>query len=239
MPGKLYLIPSLLGDSAPEEVLPQSVFRVIDRVDHYIAENIRSARRFLIKAGSKVKIDDIKFYELNKYTPDKDLAAFLGPAAAGSEMGLLSEAGVPCIADPGAKITAIAHRMGIRVVPLAGPSSIILALMASGMNGQAFIFHGYLPVKKNERIQAIKKIERDSKNNGQSQIFMETPYRNISMLEDLVRVCDPATLLCIACDITLESEFIRTREISGWAKKKPDIHKRPAIFIMQGYSSLT
>jgi 16S rRNA (cytidine1402-2'-O)-methyltransferase len=239
MPGKLYLIPSLLGDSAPEEVLPQSVFRVINRVDHYIAENVRSARRFLIKAGSKVKIDDIKFYELNKYTPDTDLAGFLEPAAAGSEMGLLSEAGVPCIADPGAKITAIAHRMGIRVVPLAGPSSVILALMASGMNGQSFIFHGYLPVKQNERIQAIKRIERDSKSNGQSQIFMETPYRNISMLEDLVKVCDPATLLCIACDITLESEFILTREISGWAKKKPDIHKRPAIFILQGYSSLT
>ena len=239
MPGKLYLIPSLLGDSAPEEVLPQSVFRVVNRVDHYIAENIRSARRFLKKAGSVIKIDDIRFYELNKYTPDKDLAGFLGPAAAGRDTGLLSEAGMPCIADPGSKITAIAHRMGIRVVPLTGPSSIVLALMASGLNGQSFAFHGYLPVKRNERIQAIKRIERDSIIKRQSQIFMETPYRNINMLEYLTIVCNPATQLCIACDITLESEFISTREISGWTKKKPDIQKRPAIFILQGYSPFT
>jgi 16S rRNA (cytidine1402-2'-O)-methyltransferase len=237
MPGKLYLIPSLLGDSAPEEVLPQAVFEIIKRIDCYIAEDIRTARRFLKKAVTKVEIDNLRFFELNKYTPDEDLAGYLQPAVAGKDMGLLSDAGAPCIADPGSKITMLAHRTGIPVVPLVGPTSIMLALMASGLNGQFFTFHGYLPVKKAERIKAIKRIEKESINKRQSQIFMETPYRNAAMLEDLTRVCNPSTLLCVACDITLGSEFISTREIADWAKKKPDIHKRPAIFILQGYSS--
>jgi 16S rRNA (cytidine1402-2'-O)-methyltransferase len=237
MTGKLYLIPSLLGDSSPEDVLPKSVFSVIERLENYIVEDVRTARRFLKKAGSPVKIDDITFFELNKHTPDDDLEGFLAPASAGSDMGMLSEAGVPCIADPGSKITALAHRSGIRVVPLAGPSSVILALMASGLNGQSFSFHGYLPVGRNDRVQAIKRLERDSISRMQSQIFMETPYRNSAMIDDLIRVCHPATFLSIACDITLDSEFISTRQIHEWARKKPDIQKRPAIFIIQGYSS--
>jgi 16S rRNA (cytidine1402-2'-O)-methyltransferase len=239
MPGKLYLIPSLLGDSSPGEVLPGSVFSVINRLETYIVEDVRTARRFLKTAGSPVRIDDITFFELNKYTPEGDLERFLEPAAAGRDTGMLSEAGVPCIADPGSKITALAHRSGIRVVPLAGPSSVILALMASGLNGQSFTFHGYLPVKRNERIQALKRLERDSINRKQSQIFMETPYRNSALIDDLIMACNPATYLCIACDITLETEFISTRQISDWAQKKPDIHKRPAIFIIQGHSPVT
>jgi 16S rRNA (cytidine1402-2'-O)-methyltransferase len=233
MNGKLYLIPSLLGNSAPGEVLPESVFRAIDRLRYYIVEDIRSARRFLIKAGSSVKIDDITFFELNKYTEDKELRGFLAPATSGYDTGLLSEAGTPCVADPGSKITAIAHEKGIRVVPLTGPSSIILALMASGLNGQSFAFHGYLPVKRDDRIRAVKRIEQESSARKQSQIFMETPYRNMQMLDTLTEVCNPSTQLCIACEITLESEFIYTRSISWWKKNKPDINKRPAIFILQ------
>jgi 16S rRNA (cytidine1402-2'-O)-methyltransferase len=234
MSGKLYLIPSLLGNSLPGDVLPERVFKLINRLHYYIVEDIRSARRFLKKAGSSIDIDHITFFELNKYTDEKELPGFLSAALSGHDTGLLSEAGVPCVADPGSKITLIAHMSGIRVVPLTGPSSIILALMASGLNGQSFAFHGYLPVRQNDRNNAVKRIERDSVNTKQAQIFMETPYRNMQMLETLTTACNPATQLCIACDITLESEFILTRQISEWRKNKPDLNKRPAIFILQG-----
>lgn len=233
MKGKLFLIPTLLGDTSPHKVLPSSVFEVIKRLNYYIVEDIRTARRFLKKTGISVKIDDIEFFELNKYTDDKDLAGFLAAANAGFDTGLLSEAGAPCIADPGSKITSLAHGSGIKVVPLAGPSSIILALMASGLNGQAFTFHGYLPVKRDKRSQTLKKLEYDSSTKGQSQIFMETPYRNMQMFDALIETCRPSTKLCIACDITLESEFILTCSIAEWKKNKPDINKRPAIFIIQ------
>lgn len=234
MPGKLYLIPTLLGDTPADEVLPASVFRVINRLHYYIAEDIRSARRFLKKAGSSVNIDDMEFYELNKHTKDQELAGFLSATLSGHDTGLLSEAGMPCVADPGSKITSLAHNYGIKVIPLSGPSSIMLALMASGLNGQSFTFHGYLPVKRHERNRAIKKIEQESISRKQAQIFMETPYRNMQILEALTEVCSPSAQLCIACDITLESEFILTREINYWKKNKPDINKRPAIFILQG-----
>jgi 16S rRNA (cytidine1402-2'-O)-methyltransferase len=233
MTGKLFLIPTVLGDSPPAEVLPASVFKIIDRLRHYIVEDIRTARRFIRSTGSPVPIDDIQFFELNKYTAREDYLNFLDSVRAGHDTGLLSEAGVPCVADPGADIVAIAHNLGIKVVPLSGPSSIILALMASGLNGQGFVFHGYLPVNQTERTNAVRRLERDSGINSQSQIFMETPFRNMQMLDTLTSVCKPATLLCIACDITLETEFIATRSIGDWKKNKPDIKKRPAIFIIQ------
>ncbi|MFP4367237.1 MAG: SAM-dependent methyltransferase [bacterium] len=234
MAGKLYLIPTLLGNTLADEVLPASVFKVINRLHYYIAEDIRSARRFLKKAGSSVDIDDIEFYELNKHTRDQELPGFLSATLSGHDTGLLSEAGMPCVADPGSRITSLAHSHDIKVVPLSGPSSIMLALMASGLNGQSFTFHGYLPVKRHDRNRAIKRIEQDSITRQQAQIFMETPYRNMQMLETLTEVCTPITQLCIACDITLESEFILTREIHYWKKNKPEINKRPAIFILQG-----
>jgi 16S rRNA (cytidine1402-2'-O)-methyltransferase len=233
MKGNLYLIPTVLGESRPSDVLPRTVFNVLDRLSYYIAENIRTARRFIRLAGSSVPIDNMTFFELNKHTLDDDLSKFLAPARAGSDMGLLSEAGVPCVADPGAKIVAIAHESSIRVIPLTGPSSVILALMASGLNGQNFVFHGYLPVRKDERINAIKKIERESGIRNQAQVFMETPYRNMQMVDAVASTCNPSTMLCIACDLTLESEAIITRNISWWRKNMPDINKRPAIFILQ------
>lgn len=238
MAGKLYLIPTVLGDIPPQEVLPASVFRITDDLKHYIVEDIRTARRFIRSTGSSVAIDDITFFELNKHTADEDLPGFLAPARDGFDTGIISEAGVPCIADPGSKIVSIAHNLGIKVVPLTGPSSIILALMASGLNGQGFVFHGYLPINKNERSNALKKIERDSGFNDQAQIFMETPYRNMQMTDTILEICKPSTMLCIACDITLDTEFISTRSIAGWKKNKPDIHKRPAIFIIQQTGAL-
>jgi 16S rRNA (cytidine1402-2'-O)-methyltransferase len=237
MQGNLYLIPTVLGNCEPSDVLPSSVFRVVDRLKYYIAEDIRTARRFIKSTGSTVSIDDIKFFELNKHTAHEDLYGFLAAAKAGSDTGLLSEAGVPCVADPGSKIVAIAHNMGIRVIPLSGPSSIILALMASGLNGQSFVFHGYLPVSKDDRNIAVKKIERESAINKQAQIFMETPYRNIQVFDTLTEVCKPSTMICIACDITLGSEFILTRSVAWWKKNRPDINKRPAIFILQQLSN--
>lgn len=235
MKGNLYLIPTLLGETNPSEVLPASAISLLGRLKHYIVEDARTARRFLKKAGSPVRIDDITFSILNKHTSDEDLVGFLGYAESGKDIGLLSEAGAPCVADPGSKIVAIAHESGIRVIPLTGPTSIILALMASGLNGQNFTFHGYLPVKNNERARMLKKIEQTSVEYGTSQIFMETPYRNMQMMETIVSVCKPATLLCIASDITLASEFILTLPVHRWSQKMPDIHKRPAIFIIQGY----
>jgi 16S rRNA (cytidine1402-2'-O)-methyltransferase len=233
MKGNLYLIPTVLNGSRPSDVLPETVFRVLDRLNYYIAENIRTARRFIKSAGSSVPIDDITFFELNKHTSDDDLINYLVPAKTGSDMGLLSEAGVPCVADPGSKIVAIAHESGLRVIPLTGPSSVILALMASGLNGQNFVFHGYLPVNKAEKINTLKKIERESGNRNQAQIFMETPFRNLQMVDAITTACNLSTMLCIACDLTLDTEMILTRSISWWKKNKPDIDKRPAIFILQ------
>lgn len=234
--GNLYLIPTVLGNNLPSQVLPACVFKVINQLKFFIAEDIRTARRFLKKAGLSVPVDEIIFFELNKYTKKEELAGFLQPAVRGFDTGLLSESGAPCIADPGSDIVAIAHKSGIRVVPLTGPSSILLALMASGLNGQKFCFNGYLPVKARERNNMIKKLEQESAIKRQAQIFMETPYRNMQMLNSLITTCKPSTMLCIACDITLDTEFIMTLTIGEWRQKKPDIHKRPAIFIIQSQS---
>ena len=231
--GKLYLIPTTLGDNdSLKKVIPDFNFRVIAKLDTFIVENIRTARRFLSKTGHPKSIDEMKFYELGKHTPPESIHTFLNPVLEGKSIGLLSEAGTPCIADPGADIVEIAHRENIRVIPLVGPSSILLALMASGLNGQNFAFTGYLPIQKNEKTQKIKQLEMRSGKENQSQIFMETPYRNQKMLDDLFNTCSPQTRLCIATDITMDTEYIKTKTIAKWKVNPPNIHKRPTIFIL-------
>jgi 16S rRNA (cytidine1402-2'-O)-methyltransferase len=229
--GKLYLIPASLGESELTHILPQFNFEIIKHLRIFIVENIRSARRFLRQAGYTENFDDISFHLLDKHTSDKEASTFLADIDV-HDIGLLSEAGVPCIADPGAHIVMQAHLKGAEVVPLTGPSSIILALMASGMNGQQFIFHGYLPVQKSERERKIKELERQSVRNRQTQIFIETPYRNVHMFESLVKTCADNTMLCIATNLTLKDQLIQTRPILNWIKNKPDIHKKPTVFLI-------
>ena len=231
--GKLYLVPTMLGDSAPLEVLPISIKRTIENVDHYIAENEKSARRFIKRISPTKNQPDLQFELLNKYTEPSEIPSFLDPCIRGLDMVLLSEAGAPGIADPGADVVRIAHQKQIRVVPLVGPSSITMAMMASGMNGQNFAFNGYLPIDKVDRKKAIKELERLSKDRNQSQIFIETPYRNEKMFTDLKATLTPGTRLCIAADITLPDEYIKTYTIAEWKQQQPDLHKRPAIFIIQ------
>ncbi|NPA45194.1 MAG: SAM-dependent methyltransferase [Chlorobi bacterium] len=233
MKGKIYLIPTTLGESEISSVIPQNVKSIIEELNVFIVENIRTARRYIRKVSATKVIDDITFFELNKHTDNNKLSSFLQAAIEGKSIGIISEAGNPGIADPGASIVSIAHRKGLQVVPLVGPSSILLALISSGLNGQNFAFNGYLPVKQNEKIKKIQFLENRSKKENQSQIFMETPYRNMKMLDDIFSSCKKNTLLCIATDITLETEFIQTRTISEWKKNKPQINKRPTIFILQ------
>ncbi len=233
MKGNLYLIPTTLGDTMLNNVLPEHSLSILNEITHYIVENVRTARRFLVKAKINHKIDDLTFYELNKHSKPEDYQSYLLPALNGEHLGILSEAGCPGIADPGADIVEIAHEKNINVVPLVGPSSILLALMASGMNGQSFAFKGYLPVKNPQRIKQLKVDEQYSKNERQSQIYIETPYRNKSILADMVEHLKPTTKLCIAVDITLSTEFIKTKTVKDWKKKIPEINKRPAIFIIQ------
>ena len=234
MPGTLFLIPVTLGDSPVQHVIPAYVLELIDRLDHFIVEDLRSARRYLKKAGITKAIDDLSFYLLNEHTEDQATEELLAVLANGNDAGLMSEAGIPAVADPGSGLVALAHRHGIRVVPLAGPSSILMALMASGMNGQSFRFHGYLPVKKPQRLNSLRKIEKIALETGETQVFMETPYRNMSLLEDILGSCRDNTLLCIAADISLDAETIKTRTIREWKGKLPDIHKRPAVFLLSG-----
>lgn len=232
MKGALYLIPSTLGDARVDSSVPQSIKEIANTIDNFIVESEKSARRYLVKLGIKKPIDELNFFLLDEHTKNKDFAKFLEPLLKGKDMGLISDAGCPAIADPGAEIVLLAHYAGIRVVPLVGPSSIILALMSSGLNGQKFCFHGYLPAERSERIKKIKEIERESEIKSQTQVFIEAPYRNQKMLEDILSNCRMETLLGIACDITLPSEFILTKSIKEWKKKIPDINKRPAIFLM-------
>ncbi len=234
MAGTLYLIPVTLGDSPLHHVIPAHVLEILNQLDHFIVEDLRSARRYLKKAGVKKAIDDLSFYLLNEHTEEQDLGEPLAKLSRGEDAGLLSEAGVPAVADPGSGLVALAHRNDIRVVPLAGPSSILMALMASGMNGQSFRFHGYLPVKKPLRLGTLRKIEKIAMETGDTQIFMETPYRNMSLLEDVISTCRDNTLLCIAADISLASEMVKTKTIREWKGKLPDIHKRPAVFLLSG-----
>jgi len=229
--GVLYLIPTLLGDSEPLEVLPMRVKKSIDMIDHYIVENEKSARAFIKRVLPSKKQPDLVMFTLNKFTEASEFARFLAPCREGKPVGILSEAGTPCIADPGAVIVEIAHREGIRVVPLVGPSSILLALMASGMNGQKFTFNGYLPVETGDRKKEIRKLEALARK-GHTQIFMETPYRNQRMMEDLLVAAEDHMRLCIAADISLPTEFIQTKTIKQWRGKVPDLNKRPCIFIL-------
>lgn len=231
--GKLFLIPTTLGISNPIEVLPFSIKKIIENTDHYIVENEKTARRSIKLVVPHKKQSLLKLNVLNKYTEARELPGFLDPCKEGRDVGLLSEAGCPGIADPGAEMVKLAHQMGIKVVPLVGPSSILLALMGSGMNGQSFTFHGYLPIDKKERKNELKNLERVSGEKNQAQIFIETPYRNNNILEDMKQFLNPATRLCIACDLTLPTEFIITKSITDWGKTKVDLHKRPTVFILQ------
>jgi 16S rRNA (cytidine1402-2'-O)-methyltransferase len=230
--GTLYLIPATLSDRPVATVLPEGTLALIRRLDCFIVEEIRSARRFLVKAGIEKPIDSLTFKIFNEHSGKEDLFDYLADAMNGTDTGLLSEAGVPCVADPGSLIVRTAHELGIRVVPLTGPSSILLALMASGFNGQNFTFHGYLPVDKSLRLKRIKEIDRILRERDQTQVFIETPYRNLQLLESLTAACSPDTMLCLATDVTGESESIRTLRMADWRKQKPDIHKKPTIFLL-------
>lgn len=233
--GVLYMIPCPISDlTAVYDVLPEANRRIIDTLDYFIVENVRSARRFLSKAGISRKIDDLEFVELNEHTREGvAVEVMVRPIVEGRSAGVISEAGVPGVADPGALVAEACHRKGIRVVPLVGPSSILLAMMASGLNGQSFAFNGYLPVKPPERAKAIKSFERRAQVERQSQIFIEAPYRNVKLAEQMLVVCGAECRLTIACDITSPDEVILTRTIAEWRKRGlPDIAKRPTIFII-------
>lgn len=232
MKGRLYLIPVTLGGTDFRSVIPEGVTEITRRLRIFIVENIRSARRFLRLIDKKFPIDESVFFELNEHTPEAAIEQYLEPVINGADIGLMSEAGLPGIADPGSLLIMLAHRKKISVKPLSGPSSIILALISSGLNGQNFIFHGYLPVKPAERASRLKEIEKKA-HEGYAQIFMETPYRNQKMLETILDVCKNETLLCIACDITLPSESVRTMKIAEWKNDKPDLHNRLVVFVLQ------
>lgn len=230
--GMLYLMPVDLGSEKPEDVIPMLNLKVMQTIDAFIVENVRSARRFLRKAGYHKNFDEVTFHVLDKHVDIAQIPRMLDDVLAGRNVGLLSEAGNPCIADPGNKIVMLAHEKGIRVVPLVGPASILMALISSGFNGQQFCFHGYLPIEKKMRIQTLKELEQKAIQKQQTQIFMETPYRNNALLSDLLQHCQPATLLAIATNITCPDEEIKTQSIDQWKKKTPDLHKKPSVFLI-------
>ena len=244
--GLLYLIPSPIGDVAPAEVIPQSVLELLPRINHFVVEELRTVRRYLSNAGLKGKIDSLNFYLLNEHTPKEQVEKYLQILLCGEDVGLISEAGLPAVADPCAYLVELAQRADIEVVPLVGPSSLMMALMASGLNGQCFAFNGYLPVKEPERSKEIKELERLSAKRGQSQIFIETPYRNERLLADFLQNCAPSTRLTVAADISMPTQFIKTKSIEEWrrvvakgaagaadtAKGGFVIGKRPCVFIL-------
>ena len=230
--GKLYLIPITLGDSNPDDVLPQTVKRAIEFIDCYIVENEKTARKFIKSIYPEKVQSSLILSTLNKHTEVADHNEMIKPCLQGINIGLMSEAGCPGVADPGAAIVKLAHEKGIQVVPLVGPSSILLAMMGSGMNGQSFAFNGYLPIDKSDKKSALKNYEKLSHDKNQSQIFIETPYRNNKLLEDFIQTLQPNTHLCIAADITLPTEYIKTLRVADWKKTKIDLHNRPTIFII-------
>jgi len=231
--GKLYLIPTTLGDVSPDEVLPQTVKRAIDFINDYVVVNEKTARKFIKSINAEKVQANLRLHVLNKFTEVSEYNEMLKPCLEGRNVGLMSEAGCPGVADPGAVIVKLAHEKGIQVVPLVGPSSIRLALMGSGMNGQSFAFNGYLPIDKSEKKSALKNLERLSMEKNQAQIFIETPYRNNKLLEDILQSLQGSTRLCVATDITLPTEYIKTLTINDWKKTKVDLHNRPTIFIIQ------
>ncbi|WP_194852594.1 SAM-dependent methyltransferase [Nonlabens antarcticus] len=231
--GHLYLIPVTLGSIDPLEVMPISVKHIVEMVDDYIVENEKTARRAIKSLVPEKQQSILNFSLINKYTDISEIPEFLNACLAGKNMGLMSEAGVPGVADPGADVVAIAHEKGIKVIPLVGPSSILMAVMASGLNGQNFAFNGYLPIDSKDRRKKITELEQRSRIEQQAQLFIETPYRNGKMLDELINSLNPETMLSIACDITLPTEFIKTQPVSQWKFNKEEFHKRPAIFMLQ------
>ncbi|NLX28780.1 MAG: SAM-dependent methyltransferase [Bacteroidales bacterium] len=229
---KLYLIPNVLGETPWQQVLPATVPEVVARLSVFYVEDLRNARRFLKKCVPTLEIDALRFYELTKETGEREAAGYLEPLLEGLDAGVISEAGCPGVADPGALMVRLAHQHGIPVVPLVGPSSILLALMASGFSGQHFTFHGYLPVKSAERIRKLLQLERTAATTGETQIFMETPYRNNALVADMLKYGQPGTPLCIAANITTDQEMIHTQSIAAWRKNPPDLNKQPAIFLL-------
>lgn len=229
----LYLIPTLLGNDDFDRSIPRWNLEIINSLDVYIVENEKSARKFIKTVLPEKKQSELELYVLDKNTTDQELAELSKLFSGNKNIGILSEAGLPAVADPGARLVRLAHKKNVQVIPLVGPSSILLALMASGMNGQQFKFHGYLPIDKLERKKAIQKLESESKIQNTTQIFMETPYRNNQLLEDLVKFCTPSTLICVACNLTMENEFVSTKTVKEWEQKKTDFHKKPAIFLLE------
>ena len=228
----LYLLPVTLGDTSIEKVLPSYNAEIIRGIRHFIVEDIRSARRFLKKVDHDIDIDSLTFYPLNKHTSPEDISSYLKPLIDGASMGVISEAGCPAVADPGADVVAIAQRKKLKVVPLVGPSSIILSVMASGFNGQSFAFHGYLPIEPRERSKKLKALEQRAYTENQTQLFIETPYRNHKMIEDILQNCRPQTKLCIAANITCDDEYIQTRAVKDWKGNLSDLSKIPCIFLL-------
>lgn len=230
--GKLYLIPSPLGDNDPAEVLPATLLELLPRLKVFVVEETRTARRFLSRAGLKGHIEELEFHELNEHSTMEETEALL-PLLEKSDVGLISEAGLPAVADPGANLVALCHRKDIEVVPFVGPSSLMLALMASGLDGQSFAFRGYLPAKTDERRSALKTVEKQSAQFHQSEIFIETPYRNDSLFADMLSGLAPSTRICVAADLTLPTQFIRTRTVAAWRRENGfAIGKRPCVFII-------
>lgn len=235
--GTLYLIPCTLGDSPAAQVLPQHVIEVARKLQHFVVEQPKTARQFLSTLKPEQPIQSLHFATLNEHTEASELTELLAPLLAGHDVGVISEAGCPGVADPGANLVALAHRQGIRVVPLVGPSSLLLALMASGLNGQCFAFHGYLPIDEAERNKTITALETESIKRNQTQLFIETPYRNERMFGALLAQCRPRTILCIATDLTLPTEHIQTRTIAQWKTiQAQSFNKHPSIFLLQGKS---
>ncbi len=230
--GFLYLIPTPLGETSLDTILPKSVSQHIDYIEYFVAESAKTARAFLKLAGTKKPLQALHISELNEHTKSTDLLELLAPLFDGYDVGLLSEAGCPAVADPGANLVRLAHENHIRVIPLVGPSSILLALMASGLNGQRFAFQGYLPPHKAERIKRINELEQESARHKQTQIFIEAPYRNNALLEDMLASCKPSTMLCIAIDLTTADEKIFTQPVSKWRKAVPDLNRKPSIFLL-------
>ena len=230
--GTLYLIPTPLGKEVSAWVIPAEVMHLVSRLDTFVVEHPKTARHFLKQIGTQKALQELTLLTLDEHTKPDELAALLAPALQGKDIGLMSEAGCPAVADPGGNLVRLAHTKGVRVVPLVGPSSIMLALMASGLNGQQFTFHGYLPAGKEARSKALKNLEKISRERKQTQIFIETPYRNLPLFQDIVATCSEATWLCVACELTTPAEHIETKRIQEWKGKLPEINKKPTIFLL-------
>jgi len=233
--GKLYMIPGTIGDGAPDQVIGKSNIEVLSSLRYLIVESQKNAIRFLVKCGLKGILDQIEFGILNEHTRQKELDFILEPVLKGQNAGILSDAGCPGVADPGADIVALAHRRGIEILPMVGPNSMILGLMGSGLNGQRFTFNGYLPAKNPDRIKTIKEIEARSRKFRETQIFIEAPYRNVQLMTDLVKVLSPRTMLCVATDLTQQDQFLKTRQVSEWKSNFPNINKRPTVFLFLAF----